>query len=490
MSTLDEKLNITDALTLQRIDREAVHRTRAGAGDAVIDYADAPEFTEDWTDLSEWVANAQVSGNRLYAAGAGKIALKSFPIQAGTNGHLATTIRYVTGTGTQATYFGFDVGTADHPVSTDQGVFIGCNSGGAKAGWAGANFPAPILDQSNTGPALYDGDYLATIDFDPKFITFALTRIGAPSDDIFTFRVSRTALAAAGKTPTNIILYCDDTRALNGHSFGPVVAVKSLQPARTKTLAGQRVEGAAHRTITTQSPTGDNWRLSIPASYDPRRPAPVVLYHHQSITGNQNVPWSESRARPVTNALLNAGYIVAAANDGGDRWGNQASLDNYHDLYKYVRANFSTGPLFLLGVSMGFMPVLNALVRRDLPTPAAVASIGGVADLDTLFVNNSSQYAAGIRFAYGIAADGSNYEAKTAGYNPMDRAGDEFRGVPMRFYTSAGDGAVPRATNADAMSAKVAPYSPEEAVVAGGGGHLDSSQFNASDLVSFFNRYL
>ena len=412
----------------------------------------------------------------MYLSGSGAAQVwVPFTLQAGERAHISTLI-YWKSASANPVYFGLDSGATPTVADTSTtGIFIGVSGTKARGSFIGASAGVTATDEVVIGSdPTTDTTYHVTIDIDDNWISFSSKPVGSTTQ-FHTFKVPRVATY-------NINPYIRGT-----HLIGPVVAIKTLQPARTKTLASQTVEAVEHRHIVTRSSAGDPWRIQIPKDYDPRRPSPVVLFMHQSLTGTADTPYSESRARPVSAALGDAGYIVASAYDGGDRWGNSASMDNYRQLYEYVRNNFATGPLFLLGVSMGFLPVLNSLVYRKLPTPAAVASIGGVSDLDTLYTGS---YAAGIRAAYGIASDSSDYEAKTAGYNPMDRGGSEFRGVPMRFYTSTGDTAVPKASNPDAMSAKVSPYTPEASVILGSGAHLDASQYQPSDLLSFFGRYL
>jgi hypothetical protein len=481
-------------LNVQRLDRQNLSAARTGGGKASIAYADSLEFVEDWAGLTAWsAASAQVSGNRYYATSAATPTgvLHSFPVAANETAHITGLLYWKAG-GAAPAYFGIDVGTAGHAPATSspEGLFLGFNGSGARAAFSGGSAGTTVSGLSLTGanPST-NTTYSWSVDVGELFVSFSMHALGSSSDSATAY-VSRAAITSAGKGVNNIALYLGDSRALTGHSFGPVVAVKSRQPARTKTVAGVAVEGAEHRqSVSAPSVGGDAWRFSIPATYDPRTPSPVVIYCHQSRGGSQASPWAVSRAQPVTKTLLDSGYIVPAANDGGDRWGNQASLDNYLALYQHLRDRFNTGALFFLGVSMGSMTALNALTHSGWPTPAAVATIGGVVDLDVLFAGNTGSYAAGIRTAYGIASDGSDYDAKTVGWNPADRSGSEFRGVPFRLYTSTGDTAVPKASNQDVLAAKVATFSPEANVVLGSGAHLDASQFQASDVVAFFSRY-
>jgi hypothetical protein len=491
----------TDPYAIQRIDRQASSKARAGGGAAAINYADATELTKDWTDLSGWAAssNAQVASNRLYSVNGTSPAgvLKGFPVAANERAHITTILHWKAGGGSSVPiYFGLDFDTADHAPVTNSpwSVLIGLNGSGVITQYVGGSAagasPAPIATAGamtiGSSPSV-DTDFAVSIDVNDYYISFSIRKVGV-ADNFYTFYLRRSLITDAGKGINNIVAYVVDPRGTSGHSVGPVAAVKSSQPTRSKTIASQTVEGVEHRHVVDAAfPGADAWRYALPANYDPRKPSPLVLYMHQSLTGTQHTAWSETRMQPVSDALGDAGYIVAAAADFGDRWGNQASLDNYLALYNFLRDRYNVGPLYLLGISMGGLPALNALAQRKFPTPAAAAFVGGVCDLDVLYAN--ATYTAAIKTAFGVAADGSDYDAKTAGFNPIDREGWELRGVPARFYTSTGDSTVPKGTNCDPMAAKILPFAPEANVVLGSGGHLDASQFQASDLLAFFESY-
>lgn len=487
---------VSDSLTLQRLDRQSLAATRKNGADATIAYADATELSKDWSDLTGWSnTNVQVSGNKLYAvASSGTTgAIKSFSVATGGIAHLTGLIYWKAG-GSAPIYVGIDLGTADHaPVNlSPDGLFIGFNGSGARAVFAGSNNSGIsfTIDTTQGSNPTIDTTYMWNIEIGLDYIGFAMRKLGDQAD-LYSAFISRAAIVTAGKSINNISLFISDGRGVSGHALSPIVAVKSAQAARTKLLGGQTIEGVDHRYIATAASSGgDAWRIQLPATYDARRPSPLVIFCHQSVSGTSTTPWSDSRMQPVTKALSDAGFILASATDGGDRWGNANSLSSYQALYTSVRSTYNVGAFFMLGISMGSLSVLNSLVRRSLPTPAAVCTVGGVVDLDVLWANNTGSFAASIRSAYGIATDGSDYYSKTAGYNPVSRAGWEYRGVPMRFYTSAGDTTVPRATNQDILSSKVTPYAPEATVSAKSGAHLDVSQYPPSEIVSFFQTYL
>jgi hypothetical protein len=475
------------AVTLRQ-NTSGASRTSAevAAAQAAVGYTDATEFTETWANLTAWSATGvQVSGNRLYASAASGAtsAMRAVNLAANENLHATTIMRWKAGVTAGAFYFGIDTSATGTPTSgSPTGAFIGFGTTGPKSFYVGASFGAAMVDESNIGASpTTDTDYHVTIDVDETWISFSARAIGNYTD-IHTIKIPRGSL-----TLNYLNCFVNDNRFLTGHSFGPVAIVKSLQPVRTKTINATAME-PTHRNITVRSASADPWRIQLPATYDPRIPAPVVVAFHQSLGGDQNTFWSDSRMQATTDALSAAGFIVAAAKDTGDRWGNAASVAAYLDLYKYVRTKFATSHLLFYAVSMGTLTALNALASTTWPTPTAVAAIGGVVNLDLLHAN--ATYTASVRAAYGVAGDGSDYTTKTAGYNPAMKPATDFRGVPFRLYTSTGDTAVTKAGNQDALTTILGTTVPEVTTILGSGGHLDASQFQAADVVTFYKKYL
>lgn len=228
--------------------------------------------------------------------------------------------------------------------------------------------------------------------------------------------------------------------------------------------------------------------VMLPASYD-GSPTPLILWHH-GVTGTENDP-TGATTLPLAKQLLAAGFIVACSRASSDNWGNQASLNNNVALYTYMTANYNISGVMGFSISMGGLDGL-LIVGGNLIPYSAWAGVDAVASLSAMFGANAGTYAASIRAAYGIAADGSNYAALTAGYDPAILASFANFKIPMRWYHGATDATVVKATNADVMSANVAALAPEERVVTLYGGHVHSTHFadTASDIRQFFERCL
>jgi hypothetical protein len=476
-----------DSETVQRFNATSTGNRAAHASSAAaaVSYTDATQWTEDWANLTAWSAtNMQVSGNRLYCSGTtgATSAMRSIALGTSEKFHASTIMHWKAG-GSAAFYFGVDTSATGTPAtSSPTGAFIGFASNGGRSYYVGGSFGATAVDDAYAGAnPTVDTSYHVTVDVDESFISFSARALGTTSD-FHTIKIPRGTLAL-----NYLNCYISDARFLTGHAFGPVVTIKSQQQPRTKTLASVNVE-PMHRHLTTRSSSADQWRIQLPAGYDARIPAPVVIVAHQSLTGTADSFYAETRSQPVADALGNAGFIIATARDTGDRWGNSASVAGYLDLYKYVRSHFATANLFLLGLSMGSLSVLNALASTTWPTPAAVATICGVYNLDLLYAQSS--YTAGIKTAYGVAADGSDYTTKTAGYNPATYNPARFRGVPFKLYAASDDTAVTPTGHTDALTATLGTTVPEATISYTTGGHLATSTFQAADLVAYYQKYV
>lgn len=487
---------VTDLAAIARLDRQSIEAARVGGGKAIAEYGDSIEVTETWADQAGVLAatNGQVVGNRWYAdnsAAPGGFT-KAISVPATGRWRLQTLMYHKAG-GAASFYFGVDCGTSGHALAANDPdtIVIGISNANARNKVMGANLTAGgVTNEAATtlgsNPTV-DRTYLVTIDADDIWLTLTMKAVGVIGD-LHSWRVRRAQLASAGKTVNNIYCYLTDARGSAGSGLGPfILSTGTLQPTRTKTLASQTIEGAEFRIRnTSKDATSAQWLYALPKSYEPRKPSPVVLWAHQSLTGAAVDPWEETRVQPVTQALLDAGFIVAAVSTT-DNYGNDTETDLYHELYKHLRTNFNTGPLFWYGASMGALTMFNAISHREWPTPAAAAAVGGAYSLRGVY--DLPAYTALVQAAYGIAGNGSDYDAKTAGYDPILRDGADFRGVPIRLYTSAGDTVQPPA-GSEAFADLLTPYAPEADVVYGTGAHLDPSQYQAADVVAFFTRYL
>lgn len=230
------------------------------------------------------------------------------------------------------------------------------------------------------------------------------------------------------------------------------------------------------------------WTILPPTTGKPTTATGLVIYHHGA---------GETVVHVVTNPLTDAsitairaaGYMVASSTAHGDNCGNAASLADYVELYRYCADVWKINRVMCIGQSMGSLPALSAVASKTIPIKGYL----GIYPVCSLLYFYESTYSSGafptmIKSAYGIAGDGSDYAAKTTGYDPMLVTASKYAGVRMRFYASASDLVVGKSENSDAMATLVTGYATEFEVIACSGNHGDPSHFQPTDYVDFLNR--
>ena len=248
---------------------------------------------------------------------------------------------------------------------------------------------------------------------------------------------------------------------------------------------------ALYVTVTaTDTITGQNIMLLVPDAgsshpYNASNPTPVIIYVHGAGETETGLT-ADSLKFTCRDALIDAGYILAGSNAHGNNWGNQSSVDDYAALEKYIRANYNVKGVALWGQSMGGLEALSVVAQGKIPLTGALLTypVCSLANLYGLGV-----YTGAIDTAYGITGAGiATYANKTYGLDPALKPASAFKDTPLRFYASTVDTVVPKAANTDAMQAIVASTRTEAVIVSCTGDHGDTSHFQPSDYVAFFDR--
>lgn len=474
-------------LAWAQLDRQGAGALAASSGRTRVAWEAATETIEDWADLTGLgAANVTVNSNRLTrAASAPAPQAVKIPWTIGARGGIAQAVLDLTtrANGDPNLFFGVAGGAAASiPASgIPDGFLIGLRGTGGAVGYLrGSSIGGTGQADLGTGVAPV-GKYLATVAVDEVNVSLSLRSLTTQEE--WVRRVARSAFDPVGGV-TNLVAYSSLATAF----VEPVSAINMPSKVKTKTIAGYTVGGAPTVIYTGTADLVDNYRIQLPENYDPRVPTPLVIWAHNN-SGTAISLASDVRSKPLMDALASAGYIVASALASGSAWGNDTSRAQYVALYEFVRAHYGISGVALIGQSMGGQTCLNLLPRREIPNVTAYLSIAGVANLDELHAD--ATYTAAIRTALGVASDGSDYETKTAGYRPEDRAGWEFRGVPMMFVHSPTD-AVCSLSSVQAVAAKAAPFAPEAAVVQSTGAHMAAEQFTTAIAsgIPFLQKYL
>lgn len=471
-----------EPLKVARFDATGSATLATLAGRARARYEDTTERVERWDSLNGLAGHngVAVAGNRLTtpALGAATPTAAKIAWKPGQYGIARAVLNYVPGD--SAMFFGV-AGTDPNPrTSSSDALMIGVRAPGTPGRVRGTDVGG--TGQADLAPdPLPAGRYLATITVMPAHIGFTLKSLDTLEE---WGRIHpRTDMDPVGGIG-HILLYAGWRTGGGLSGWEPVTYSSEPTTGKLRTVGNLTVRGLAP-SVLYGGHNGDTWRIQLPAQHDPRVPTPLVLWLHNN-SGTATNGATDARMKPLMDALARAGYLVASADAGGSAWGNDDSRAQYQALYEFMRSSYAVSGVVLLGVSMGGQVALNLLPRLEIPNVAAYVGVGAVASLDNLWTS----YRASITPAFGIAADGSNYETKTAGYRPEDRAGHEFRGVPMMLVHSAGDATCDIAASR-ALAAKAAPFTTEATVVESTGAHLAAAQFTDAVryALPFMQRY-
>lgn len=471
-----------DSFGIQRVRDIGVRDRQNSAADARIAYEDSPSFVETWADLTAWstTTQTQVSGGRLYSTGSGGAASginHSYALATGEEARIVVDYQHIAG-GSGGVMIGFSKDAAGAvPMSAGGNIrafyFTGVSLYQYAGGTQGAAFTTALSGTTN---------WTITLVADANYVT--LTAVTADAGGMeYNLKYAR---GGAAWPVNNIALFNSDSRALTGSSIGKIGARRSSFATVTPRTG---IEGARNTVVWTSIDTVIGARFAFPPVFDSRKPLPVVMLFHGN--GSDELHWvTNSNGKAVATAFLNAGYIVVSAANTANvsTWGAQAGLDAYFKAYKYLLAHFPVGSVVFYGNSMGGIESLLTLAERRIP---CVAWIGTVPTANLAAQHANASFTSTIRTAYGIAGDGSDYAAKTAGHDPVLMPGYAFRGVPMWALIATLDPAVPPATNWDVFSAIVAPYAAEMVRLDFVTSDHSTTQIasNAAAMVAFADKY-
>lgn len=476
----------TRALVLQR-NKEAETRSKK-----------ATVYNETWANRNGWFGTGTVSGNKYHAAGAASVAVVR-PINLGPTEHLAARFKFRHNNTTGAFVFlgvtNTALGVAPTGGNDTKGVYYGISNTNAMAKFRGSEVIG--TDPAHTVGALPAGDYIMDIVIDETWISWALKAPDYQSGgaDFAYLRVRRAALPG-GPTINNLSLTLGGTTATEtGFAVHQGQIVRGANALDWDSLDALLDDSPVQYQIEDDT-TSIRWSVQTPRKQKDAVPAPVVLFMHGA-GENGRQPWTDAKTLTLTRALEAAGYIVCASDNGTaesggaltdvNKFGNQASMDDYAKVIDYVRAHHSTGPVFLLGESMGTFSGLNLLQFRQLGGIAAFASICGQPDLSFAYADPTWQPEVTAAHAY-PSADQAAWDAWMEDFNPRQQPGYEFRGVGIKFYV-ADDDATANPAVPGQWAAENAGWFDFEEYHTPTGGHMSPGAYQPADLVGFYDKH-
>lgn len=233
----------------------------------------------------------------------------------------------------------------------------------------------------------------------------------------------------------------------------------------------------------TTSPNGQAVRIWNPETVGDT----AVIMCHKHGANEQYAPPNADFS--LLAAAQSAGYVVAASFMHGDTWGNATAQADVLDVWAMLKARHaSLTKLVIIGYSMGGLASMSIALGGSIPELKGVFLVDAASSLSAMFAGNAGTYSASIRTAYGIAADGSDYAAKTAGFDPM-LISVTAPALSRRyaFMSSPNDTNVVQASNTTAMVARLAG-AVEVTSRGHTGTHLAGVAMRSREFVDFVRR--
>lgn len=171
----------------------------------------------------------------------------------------------------------------------------------------------------------------------------------------------------------------------------------------------------------------------------------------------------------MRDALLAAGYSIAASDAGGNVWGAPNSVRAYEDLYNWAKRETRVQEVILLGQSMGALPTLQVLGKVPATKFVGIYPVCDLASMTDKFPT--------FRQAW---PDGA--PADLAPVQPKYPSG--FRAI---YFSSPYDTTVPKASNTDVCAAGARAAGAEATVVQVQGEHGSPTAFQPNRVLEFLS---
>ncbi len=212
-----------------------------------------------------------------------------------------------------------------------------------------------------------------------------------------------------------------------------------------------------------------------------RRPLIHAFGHGGYDNGLKETNFLSSGFWPLFAPLADAGYPVICGELGGSPlWGNDTTITRVGQLVAYASSGFGfdTSGVFMLGISMGMLPLLR-WAKDNRATVKAVYGAIPVTNLASIHDRNPNGYAAEIEAAYGGLAA---YQAALPTHDPSAYAAS-LAGLPIRLLYHTDDTVVVPSD----VTGFAASVGASCSLVSGTGGHV--ATFDPLDVLSFFEAH-
>lgn len=203
-----------------------------------------------------------------------------------------------------------------------------------------------------------------------------------------------------------------------------------------------------------------------------RESSRAVLFLHGSGQNSRSL-FVDPVRKPVADALLTAGFAVAASDANLDNWGSQGGVAAHLDLAAELRRR-KYSEFYVVAESMG-----------GLALPAVAAGVNAKAAVAWYPVCDIGSVIRTGRFNQSIASAYGGSLQPPAGLSPVTFAQQPT--LRLAIWASDQDTVVPKAENADVCASQARVAGVQVTQVATAGEHGDPGNIQPANLVEFFS---
>lgn len=227
---------------------------------------------------------------------------------------------------------------------------------------------------------------------------------------------------------------------------------------------------------------GDAMYAYAPVSVVEGGPARLVIAFHG--TGGSHSTMEGANGIHTLNALLDAGYVVAAPNLMGNTWGNAEAQGYLSNLHAWASSIWAVTGTVLYGQSQGGGVAMAAVRQGTFPDLLGVALLAPAIGFQYIADEGGSSPA--ILAAYD-AVDSASFAIAAADYDPLRGTPAEYAGLRIRAWASGSDTTTPRVENIDAfMALGLDDLTAYTQVVTVTGGHLSADHYRPADVLDLY----
>lgn len=249
--------------------------------------------------------------------------------------------------------------------------------------------------------------------------------------------------------------------------------------------------GTAYSTHAFKTPSGDQALWGVADHRLRASGVPTVVYTHGN-SGAYNQFAATAAFAGTRNWMIDNGWAwVESAGGGLSSWGNAAARRSYAEAFAHVNSILNVGKVVVLGRSMGGLVAYWLFLYEPTISAKAVGLIVNSGTTDLMRRIGAPPGDGSIRSAFGLAADGSDWDSKLPGFDPMQYPVEAWSGKKVLQLYGTADTTVPPDIHGQAWIKKYAAacaFADVDVRIGGDHSTENGSYLQTSAMTGFLSR--